>query len=142
MEYSSIALGFLFKVILFYLSYSLLSQGGIVQSVPCTAVIFWYIVRPSPSSNHYWFIHQSFTFPPKEGVLRILITLKSSSSSAGFEPTNLRSNGKHANHYTTEATNILLTVLVSLVWLSANESSTLIDRLNYCIVQFDNGIDT
>jgi hypothetical protein len=40
-----------------------------------------------------------FTSPPKEGVLRILSPLKSNSS-AGFEPANLGSSGKHANHYT------------------------------------------
>jgi hypothetical protein len=28
--------------------------------------------------------------------------LRSSSPSTGFEPTNLGSNGKHTNHYTTE----------------------------------------
>jgi hypothetical protein len=35
-------------------------------------------------------------------VLQIFISLKNPSSSAGFEPTNLESNGKHANHYSTE----------------------------------------
>jgi hypothetical protein len=44
----------------------------------------------------------SFTSPPKEIVLQIFITLKNPSHSAGFEPTNLGSNGKHNNHYTTE----------------------------------------
>jgi hypothetical protein len=43
-----------------------------------------------------------FTSPPKEGVLRIFIALKNPSPSAGFEPTDLGANGKHANHYTTE----------------------------------------
>jgi hypothetical protein len=42
-------------------------------------------------------------FPsPKEGVLRIFNALKNSSPSAGFEPANLESNDKHANHYITE----------------------------------------
>jgi hypothetical protein len=36
------------------------------------------------------------TSPPKEVVLRIFITLKNPSSSAGFEPANLGSSGKHA----------------------------------------------
>jgi hypothetical protein len=45
-----------------------------------------------------------FTSPPKEVVLRIFIALKNRSSSAGFEPANLGSNGKHANHETSEAT--------------------------------------
>jgi hypothetical protein len=39
---------------------------------------------------------------PRKGVLRTLITLKSSSPSAAFELTNIGSNGKHANYYTTE----------------------------------------
>jgi hypothetical protein len=38
-----------------------------------------------------------FTSPPKEGVLRIFIALRNLSSSAGYEPANLGSNGKHAN---------------------------------------------
>jgi hypothetical protein len=45
-----------------------------------------------------------FASPLKQGVLRIIITLKSPLSSAGFERANLGSNFKHANHYTTEAT--------------------------------------
>jgi hypothetical protein len=43
-----------------------------------------------------------FTSPPREGVLRIFIALKNPSPSAGFEPANLESNIKHANHYATE----------------------------------------
>jgi hypothetical protein len=35
-------------------------------------------------------------------MLQILIALKNSSSLAGYEPTNLGSNGKYANQYTTE----------------------------------------
>jgi hypothetical protein len=42
------------------------------------------------------------TSPPKEGMLQIFITFKNPLPSAGFEPTNLRSNGKYANHYTTK----------------------------------------
>jgi hypothetical protein len=38
-----------------------------------------------------------FTSPPKKGMLRILSPLNPSSS-AGFEPENLGSSGKHANH--------------------------------------------
>jgi hypothetical protein len=38
-----------------------------------------------------------FTSPPKEGVLRILLYFFPSTS-AGFEPANLGSSGKHANH--------------------------------------------
>jgi hypothetical protein len=39
--------------------YWLLLGGGIVKSVPCTAVIFWSIMHTHLSSNHSWFIHQS-----------------------------------------------------------------------------------
>jgi hypothetical protein len=40
----------------------------------------------------------------KEPVLQIFIALKS--TSAGFEPATLGSNGKHTNHYTIAATYI------------------------------------
>jgi hypothetical protein len=39
-------------------------------------------------------VTDGFTSSPKEVVLRILSPL----SSAGFEPANLGSSGKHANH--------------------------------------------
>jgi hypothetical protein len=39
---------------------------------------------------------------PKEGALRIFIARENQSLSAGSEPMNLGSNGKHDNHYTTE----------------------------------------
>jgi hypothetical protein len=39
-----------------------------------------------------------FTCPPKEVVLRSFISVKNPSSSFGFEPANLGSNGKHDNH--------------------------------------------
>jgi hypothetical protein len=42
-----------------------------------------------------------FTSPPKEGMLWSPLQ---SVASSEFEPANLGSNGKHANHYTTEAT--------------------------------------
>jgi hypothetical protein len=44
----------------------------------------------------------SFTYPPKKDMLWIFITLKNPLPSAGFEPANLGSNGKHGNHQTTE----------------------------------------
>jgi hypothetical protein len=50
-------------------------------------------------------VADGFTSPPKERVLLIFIALKNPSPSAGFEPANLESNGKHANHYTIEANN-------------------------------------
>jgi hypothetical protein len=39
-----------------------------------------------------------FTSPPKEVVLRIFITLKNPSTSAGIEPANRGSRSEHANH--------------------------------------------
>jgi hypothetical protein len=39
-----------------------------------------------------------FTSPPKEVVLRMFITLKNPSTSAGIEPANLGSSGGLANH--------------------------------------------
>jgi hypothetical protein len=55
-------------------------------------------------------IADGFTSPPKGGVLRIFIALKSLWLSAGFEPANLGSKRKHANHYTTEDDGPLETV--------------------------------
>jgi hypothetical protein len=37
-----------------------------------------------------------FTYPPKEGVLRIFYALKNPTASAGFEPANLGTKGQHA----------------------------------------------
>jgi hypothetical protein len=42
------------------------------------------------------------TSPPKEGVLCIFIVPQNPSLSAGIEPANLGSSGKHASHYVTE----------------------------------------
>jgi hypothetical protein len=39
-----------------------------------------------------------FTSPPKDVVLQIFIPLKNPSSTAGFEPVNFGSSGKHDNH--------------------------------------------
>jgi hypothetical protein len=39
----------------------------------------------------------AFASPPREVMLRIFITLKNPSSSAGFEPANLGSSGKHVS---------------------------------------------
>jgi hypothetical protein len=43
-----------------------------------------------------------FTYPLKEGVLRIFIALRDPSPPAGIEPANLGSIGRHTSHYTTE----------------------------------------
>jgi hypothetical protein len=43
-------------------------------------------------------LDRGFTFPPKEVMLWIFIAPKNPSSSAGFEPANLRYSGKHDNH--------------------------------------------
>jgi hypothetical protein len=46
---------------------------------------------------------------PKESVLWIFIALKNSLPSAGIESANLRSNGKHASHYSKRTISIALT---------------------------------
>jgi hypothetical protein len=38
---------------------TVLLQGGIVQSILCTAAILWSIVYPHLISNNFWFMHQS-----------------------------------------------------------------------------------
>jgi hypothetical protein len=43
-------------------------------------------------------VPDGFTYLPNEIVLRIFVALKNSSSSAGLEPVNLGSNGKHATN--------------------------------------------
>jgi hypothetical protein len=48
-------------------------------------------------------------FPPKEDVLSVFIALKKTIASAGFQSDNLEANGKHTYHYTTEATNRMMT---------------------------------
>jgi hypothetical protein len=45
-----------------------------------------------------------FTSPPKEGALLVFIAFKNPLASAGFEPANVGSTGKHVNDYTTEET--------------------------------------
>jgi hypothetical protein len=51
-----------------------------------------------------------FMSPPKEVTQHIFMALENPPSSAGFEPANLGSNGKHDNHYTTENDMQVLTV--------------------------------
>jgi hypothetical protein len=57
----------------------------------CLQSIYFMLVNLRYGTN-------GFTSPPKEVVLRIFITLKNPSSSAGFEPANLGYSGKNANH--------------------------------------------
>jgi hypothetical protein len=44
-----------------------------------------------------------FTSPPKEVVQRFFVVTKYPSSSTGFKPAKLGSNGKHVSHYTSES---------------------------------------
>jgi hypothetical protein len=58
--------------------------------------------------------------PPPEGIRStVFIALGNPSLSAGFEPVNLRSNGKKDNHYTTEddsrLSNSILMRLIALI---------------------------
>jgi hypothetical protein len=48
----------------------LLLRGGIVKSVPWTAVIFWSVVHPCLSSNHSWFIYQSSLANTNRGICK------------------------------------------------------------------------
>ena len=38
----------------------------------------------------------NFTYPPKEGMLRIFFALKNPTASVGFEPANVGTKGQHA----------------------------------------------
>jgi hypothetical protein len=64
----------------------------------------------------------------KEGMLLIFITLKKSTTSAGFEPMNLGSDGKHTNCYTTEATSMNLCIHIMLL-----ETRLLYCRTSHCL---------
>jgi hypothetical protein len=48
------------------IGYWILLESIIVQSVPCTAAIFWSIFSSHLSPNHSWFIHQSCLAIPAE----------------------------------------------------------------------------
>jgi hypothetical protein len=55
-----------------------------------------------------------FISAPEEVMLWIFTAFKDPSSSAEFEPTNLESKCKYANHYTTEETYLLLPITVKV----------------------------
>jgi hypothetical protein len=65
-----------------------------------------FALRKVSLSYFEWFFNMSqnlhgtdgFTSALKEGVMRIFIAFKNSSPLAGFEPANLESNCKNANH--------------------------------------------
>jgi hypothetical protein len=57
-------------------------------------------------------------------VLQILITLKNPSPSAGFEPSNLGSNGKHDKHYTTKAIDTHVNTVYYIKYVSNVQIST------------------
>jgi hypothetical protein len=50
----------------FSTSYRLQLRDIIIQSVSCTATIFWSTVRPHLSSHHSWFIHRALWQMPAE----------------------------------------------------------------------------
>jgi hypothetical protein len=58
--------------------------------------------------------------PPKEVVLRILISFKTPSSSVGFEPANVESSGNDDNHYNTNNDKICYMRLI-LYFLKADK---------------------
>jgi hypothetical protein len=49
-------------------------------------------------------VTDGFISPQKKGEVRIFIALKNLSLLVWFEPANLGSNGKYANHYIIEET--------------------------------------
>jgi hypothetical protein len=69
----------------------------------CLRSIFFHAVNLRHGTDET----DDFTSPPKEVVLRIFITLKNPSSSAGFEPANLGSSGKQATIRSPRATTFL-----------------------------------
>jgi hypothetical protein len=75
-----------------------------------------------------------FTSLPKKVVLRVFIVLKNPSPSAGFEPANLGSRSKHANHYTTDddydtlLQSSAVNILIGVLWGSSETSAS---RPNY-----------
>jgi hypothetical protein len=72
---------------------------------------------------------EGFTSPPKEGVLGIVIALKSPSPSTAPEPANLGSNGKHANHYTTVNYTNELFVFMLFVYLFGITYNTALQQI-------------
>jgi hypothetical protein len=60
--------------------------------------------------------------------LRIFITLKNPSSSAGFEPTNRGSNGKHDDHYTTENNTLAVQLALTVMGRNINFELKLLDK--------------
>jgi hypothetical protein len=66
-------------------------------------------------------------------VLRIFIAVKYSSPSTRFEASNLKSNGKHANHYTTEEnTGLIYFTLTNLFLLNIVSVHILCNVENIC----------
>jgi len=61
---------------------------------------------------------EGFTYPPKEGVLRIFFALKYPTASAGFEPANLSTKGQHATSRPPKPIYIYIS-LQNLKWLRA-----------------------
>jgi hypothetical protein len=62
-------------------------------------------------------------------VLRIKIALKNPSPSAGFEPWNLESNGKHDNYYTTEDDHRPIVSGCSVIRISEARTATVVELL-------------
>jgi hypothetical protein len=62
----------------------------------CLQIIFFHARKVLLHAVNLRHGTDDFTYPPKKVVLQIFITLKNPSFSAGFEPANLGSSGKHA----------------------------------------------
>jgi hypothetical protein len=61
---------------------------------------FFHTCRVLTCHKIFWHGTDGLTSPPKESCYTFLLSSKTSTS-AKFEPVNLGSNGKHANHQTT-----------------------------------------
>jgi hypothetical protein len=69
----------------------------------CLRNLFSYLYGFSTCRTILWYGTDALNSLPKQGLLRIFNTIKNPSSSVGFEPANLGSNGNHANHQNTES---------------------------------------
>jgi hypothetical protein len=70
----------------------------------CLQSIFFTLVKFFIHAVNLRYGTDDIISPPKEVVPRIFVTLKNPSSSAGFEPANLESSGKHATTRSSRAT--------------------------------------
>jgi hypothetical protein len=66
----------------------------------------------------------SFTFLPKEGVMRIFLALKNPTTSAGFEPANLGFKGQHTTSRPPKTLTLTVTKFQKVVALNGSEKNS------------------